>query len=221
MPSREERQNLIDFVAKAHSWYKAPLWPPTLTFYFFLDKYAGFSDYKVVDAEKTVVPAVRTSGGLNPSLMPTAEYRSRFGHLDYSREHPSASVIETSIVRSKGRETTLRVAERRGVPAEISGLGRVTVSGVISPLNIPNPGFLQRPPATALDWPEPSGGPTALEAIYTHCRARMESVGLGGADGALEPLLAPERNRQRTEMAKAIDRVCDFVEAARSDPGTS
>lgn len=220
MPSREQRRNLVDFVATAHSWYKAPVWPPTITFYFFLDKYAGFSDYRVLDAGKTIVPTERTTGEADPTLMPTTDYRRRFGHLDHTRDYPYPYVIETSIVRSKGRETILRAAERRGLPPEISELGRVTVSGVISPLNIPNPAFLQGRPGTVPDWPDESGGPAALAAIYLHCSARLESGG-GGADPDLEPLVAPERKRQLAEMAKAIDRVCEFIESARSDPKTS
>lgn len=228
LPSREERDHFVDFVANSHSWYKAPVWPPRIVFYFFVHKFAGFSDVKTVNAEKVIVPVPQLEPGPHHSMITTAEHQSRFGHLDHSHSQPpTAYVFETSVVKSNGRDTTLRGAERRGVPTEIVELGKTVASGVISPL-VNNLLFSDRwiESNAPSDWPEESGGPAVLEQFRTHARQRRQGSFAErsedperfkrDADAFVHDLLLPERNRQLAEMGKAIDRVCEFVEKART-----
>lgn len=42
LPTQKQRENFVDFVSHAHSWYKhVSPYPPGTRFYFFLNKYAG------------------------------------------------------------------------------------------------------------------------------------------------------------------------------------
>ena len=42
MPTQQQKENFVEYVSHAHSWYKhLPLYHPGWPFYFFLDKYAG------------------------------------------------------------------------------------------------------------------------------------------------------------------------------------
>src|SRR5918995_5505055 len=42
LPTQQQKENFVEYVSHAHSWYKhLPLYPPGAPFYFFIDKYAG------------------------------------------------------------------------------------------------------------------------------------------------------------------------------------
>lgn len=99
-------------------------------------------------------------------------------------------------------------------------------------------------PGREIHWPSESGGQTTLKRIFERCaemrtpecmKAKDERVAncIRGreacpssketidqsddpfVDPVLRDLLEPERVRQKTEMLKAIDRVCMLIDAAQ------
>lgn len=75
------------------------------------------------------------------------------------------------------------------------------------------------------DWPQESGGRAALEQIIRRCQTMKERTSLsertvrlecGRVDEVLYELLAPERQRQKTEIVKAVDRVCELTKQQRT-----
>jgi len=95
-PSPEQVKSFVDYVARAHSWYKhLPLIPPGTPFYFFLDPNAGCD--LVVKSGRTRY-CDRKEQGFHYSDIPTAEYRQRFGCLQYSADAGTSILVP----RSKG-----------------------------------------------------------------------------------------------------------------------
>jgi hypothetical protein len=80
-PSEQQISNFIDYVAAAHSWYKhLPLLPPGIDFYFFFDPNSGCD---LVIESGNAHYRERKKHGFHYSAIPTAEYRNRFGYLEY------------------------------------------------------------------------------------------------------------------------------------------
>lgn len=81
LPTQQQKQNFVEYVSHAHSWYKhLPLYPPGAPFYFFVDKYAGCD--RLVSRDGTAILNERTEH--RHSAYPTAEYRDLFGYLAFS-----------------------------------------------------------------------------------------------------------------------------------------
>src|SRR5262245_44499308 len=82
LPTQQQKQNFVEYLSHAHSWYKhLPMYPPGAPFYFFLDKYAGCD--RLVSNDGTAILKERTERGFHYSDYPTAKYRDLFGHLAY------------------------------------------------------------------------------------------------------------------------------------------
>ena len=104
-PSDTQISKFVDYVAGAHSWYKhLPLTPPGIPFHFFLDPYVGCD--LAVQGARTLYRE-RTEPGFHYSDLPTAEYRQRFGYLQYSANAGTSILVP----RAKG---TLVVSSARG-----------------------------------------------------------------------------------------------------------
>lgn len=113
-PSDAQIFGFIDYVAGAHSWYKhLPLIPPGILFHFFIDPNAGCD--LVVESGKTRYRE-RKEEGFHYSDLPTAEYRQRFGYLQYS-----ASAGTSILVR--GPKDVLVVSSARGPVSVVKGAG--------------------------------------------------------------------------------------------------
>ena len=79
--------------------------------------------------------------------------------------------------------------------------------------------------ARLTNWPEESGGRTTLEKIAARCRemedpatpksGRYTETGAYIEDQLLDHLVAPERERQKREIVRSIDRVCELIRVAR------
>src|SRR5580765_2392503 len=83
LPTPEQRRNFVDYVACAHSWYKhLPPFLPGAPFYFYIDRSAGCNC--VPQQDGSYVVAERQKQGFHYSDIPTAEYQTRFGFLNYS-----------------------------------------------------------------------------------------------------------------------------------------
>ena len=83
LPTQEQKENFVEYVSHAHSWYKhLPMDQPGAPFYFFIDKYAGYDRF--LQKDETAFLEARVTKGFHYSALPTAEYLARFGHLAYS-----------------------------------------------------------------------------------------------------------------------------------------
>lgn len=241
LPTQRHRENFADYVAHAHSWYKhlSP-YPPGAEFHFFIDPYAGRER-----KHGTPLVRDRTQQGFHYAQIPTHIYRSAFGYLAYWRssrnmvplvvpradEGPAVAPRDQIALMSGGNTLTY------GLPIEIFEAGATRLTGAIHLLSAANIWVWDedRRPAR-IDWPEESGGSATLDRIFERCREIRKSGYDWGqmrkrwppkpypsADGhaplvdqVLEELLAPERKRQLTEIASAIERVCRVIESGRS-----
>jgi hypothetical protein len=235
LPTEQQKQNFIEYVSHAHSWYKhLPLYPPGAPFYFFVDKYAACD--RLVSRDGTAVLKKRIKPGFHYSDYPTAEYRDLFGHLTYSCGY-GTKVIPLSkgpMVISHNDLTAVPGDDARmyRLPPEVIEAGVTHLTAVIHTHSAYNPLWLEYWPKDPpeIDWPEESGGRRALKKILSRAekvvrgsaRRKTSRINLpvtGGfnrVDAILYKLLSPERTRQYGEMMKAIDRVCELVAANRS-----
>jgi hypothetical protein len=240
LPTQEQRENFVDFVSHAHSWYKhiSP-YPPGTPFCFFLNKYAGYDR-----RHGTAEVAERTQQGFHYSAIPTNTYRAAFGCLDFTNRGKRVPLVDEGPVaapRDQVAGAPGKGALIYGLPVEILDAGTTRLTGVIHTLSAGCSWVWdddRRP--DRIDWPEESGGMRTLEQIIQRCRvistpgrtretmqAEMpwprkgypsSDSHLWLADPGLHELLVPERRRQQAEIRKAIDRVCELVEHVRDDP---
>jgi hypothetical protein len=235
LPTPQQKQNFVEYVSHAHSWYKhLPLYPPGAPFYFFIDKYAACD--RLVSQDGTAIIKERIESGFHYSDYPTAKYRDLFGHLAYSCGY-GTKVIALSkgpmvIPRSGSPAVPGNDARMYLLPSQVLEAGVTHLTAVIHNHSAYNPLWLEYWPKDPqeIDWPEESGGRRALEKILSRAEkvlrgsARMQTSrinlpairGLEIVDAVLYELFRPEQNRQYGEMMKAMDRVCELVAANRS-----
>jgi hypothetical protein len=202
LPTREQKENFVEYVSHAHSWYKhLPLCPPGVPFHFFIDKYAGWDRTTFSDGTWTFEE--RTEDGFHYSQIPTKSYRESFGHLGFSSEAGSTVLLIGQWPMVVPRDQTAGVPDYDslmcGLPAEIMGAGMARLTGVIHTLSAAGSG------EHATMEPRKRPLPTYPSSDrYISC-----------ADAVLYERLAPERRRQHDEIIKAIDRVCEIIQQAR------
>ena len=225
LPSTQQKSQFAEFLSTAHSWYKHL--PPNLPgqpFYFFIDKCARCDRH--LQENGTAVLADRRERGFHYSDIPTAEYRSRFGYLAFScSSGTSVFVAEWPQVYSRDKVAAIPGDDGKmnALPNEILEAGETQLTAII------HPGASCYPICNRLtDWPAESGGRIALEKIAARCRelqdpanpeSKLYTRSVGYTDPLLESLVAPERQRQKREIVRSIDRVCELIRArqARSD----
>ena len=234
LPTPQQKQNFVEYVSHAHSWYKhLPLYQPGVQFYFFIDKYAGCD--RLVSKDGTGILKERTEGGFHSNYS-TARYLDLFGHLAYCCGY-GTKVIPLSkgpmvIPRNDLAAVPGDDARMYRLPSEILQAGVTRLTAVIHTNSAFNPLWLRHVPKDTqeIDWPEESGGRLALEKILSRSEKvllgpramdplsiRLPGLGKGGpVDTILYELLTPERNRQYGEMMRAIDRVCELIAANRT-----
>jgi hypothetical protein len=232
LPTQQQKDNFVEYVSHARSWYKGSPYPPGIVVHVFLDWYAG-------GERKRGTPVVtdRTEGEVL-----TSTYRTAFGYLAFSCGSKNVVPLVVSlvnrgaVVRPSDKSTVVRGdnALVYGLPEEIFQAGEAKLTGAVHTLSAANLWVWDddRGP-DRIDWPQDSGGQGTLEKIFNRCREIRESAarreytesdrrppkGYPSSDGhvwladkILYELLAPERQRQRTEMMRAIDRVCEIIE---------
>ena len=242
LPTSEQRRNFVEYVSTAHSWYKhLPPFLPGEPFYFFLDKFSAWDLVALEDGAYAI--AEREQPGFHYSDIPTSEYRTRFGFLNYACAAGTAVIPLNHEARVIPRDKIVEIVREDGVPCclpqPILDAGRVEITSVIFPGNWdPRVGWHPEPRRKPY-WPSESGGQAILDKILKRsaevyrpewireagkreARAFELSKGLPGkermalsARARLDPILSdliePERLRQKTEMLKAIDRVCMLI----------
>jgi hypothetical protein len=220
LPTQEQRENFVDYVSHAHSWYKhLPLYLPGVPFYFFIDKYAGCD--RMLQEDGTAALRERIKRGFHYSDIPTGEYRSRFGHLAYSCGAGSTVLALGEGPIAMPRDETVAVpgddAEMYWLPPEILDAGQVRLTAVIHEHSVSFHFWDTRGLASldGIEWPRESGGQATLKEIWNRCRQVRLSGKPGFSDPVLRRLFQPERERQSAEIIRAIDRVCRIIEAAK------
>ena len=158
--------------------------------------------------------------GFHYSDLPTREYRSRFGYLAFScSAGMSVFVTKWPLVYSRDKVAAVPGDDGRmyGIPKEIVEAGETRLTAIIHPSSSARLVCRQ-----LTEWPEESGGRTTLEKIAARCREmddpaqRSTGVGVYIEDQLLENLVAPERQRQKREIIRSIDRVCELIRAGRT-----
>ena len=235
LPTEQQKQNFIEYVSHAHSWYKhLPLYPPGAPIYFFIDKYAACDRF--VSRDGTAIVKERPAQGFHYSDYSTAEYRDLFGHLTYcccyGRKVISLSRGPIVIPRDDLAAVPGEDARMYRLPPEIINASVTHVTAAIHTYSalfsywheIGLKDYQQ------VEWPEESGGKTGLDKIISRSQKLFEqpseivtlNIDLPAArkpavvDSVLYELLNPERTRQYAEMMKAINRVCDLIAVHRS-----
>jgi hypothetical protein len=236
LPTQQQKQNFVEYVSHAHSWYKhLPMDQPGVPFYFFIDKYAGYD--RLVQKDGTAFLQARVTKGFHYSALPTAEYLAQFGYLAFS-----CGFGKTVTLLSDGPV----VIPRDGIPAvpgddasmyrlptEIEEAGQTHLTAVIHSLtaqsyNLDNR-IIKENGSGPIDWPEESGGRHTIDKIILRCDVMRRTnpnwthVELNTprniffVDAGLYEILTPERLRQSGEMIKAMDRVCAVIGNARNN----
>lgn len=223
LPSTQQKTEFAEFVSTAHSWYKhLPRNVPGQPFYFFVDKFAGCDRQQSRDGRGSIVE--RTKQGFHYSALPTAEYRNRFGYLTFESS-AGTYVFVTTEPHVYARDAISAVLGNDGKlyrpPKEILEISETRLTAILHPLAscywVCN---------SLTNWPEESGGQIALEKIHARCREmqdptnpewKMMTRRVGYADPILENLTAAERRRQKHEIVRSIDRVCELISQARDN----
>ncbi len=223
LPSTQQKSEFAEFVSAAHSWYKhLPANVPGQPFYFFLDKYAGCD--RRLQPNGTAVLVGRSEQGFHYSDIPTAEYRSRFGYLAFSCSSGTVVfVTKWPLVYSRDKVAAVPGDDGKmyGLPKEILEMGETQLTAIIHPSSSARLVCSQ-----LTNWPEESGGRTTLEKIAARCREMQDAAnpkserftqsGVYIEDQLLDNLVAPERQRQKREIVRSIDRVCELIRAGRA-----
>ena len=86
-PSAGQVRNFVDYVCQAHSWYKhLPLTLPGILFFFYLDPNAGCDLLLLPRGRAKYRERTESTQRFHYSWQPTAQYRQRFGYLEYFTE---------------------------------------------------------------------------------------------------------------------------------------
>jgi hypothetical protein len=234
LPTRRQRENFVEYVSQARSWYHCSPYPPEMiSVHFFLDKHAGC-------ARKHGTPVVtpRTERGIA-----TDAYRAAFGYLAFDASANTVPLVVPLVGKRAGVPVpaTATVSGGNvlvyGLPDEIFAAGEARLTGAVHPLSAANFWVWdenRRP--DRIDWPQESGGPDTLEQIFNRCKQIRESrtweevprtdfhrgshawssLYLNVGDRVLHELLAPERQRQHARMIDAIDQVCELIQTLRA-----
>lgn len=231
IPTTLQRLNFVEYVTTAHSWYKhLPRYLPGAPFYIFINRFAGcrWQAGWFVEKEK---PEEHYSD------LATAEYRARFGFLSYCAcDDEGIRLLECQRTAGLWEELAANLgalAQLSAVPQPVLQAGLVRLTAAIHPLSQSYDYWDAFSTGAQVNWPDESGGGTTLKRLCECCaemrkpeynleenrKKREEALNhlklkgeIGdmdswGIDPVLHELLEPERERQKNEMLKAIDRV--------------
>ena len=239
IPSALQRANFVEYITTAHSWYKhLPRYLPGAPFYLFIDRFAGcgwqagfFVEKKERGEHYSDVTTAehRTRFGFLSYCPDFAAIRLLEG------ERPEGSWDE--LVAELGK-----YAQLSAMPRPILEAGRVEITAVIHPLSHSDHYWIPRNSQILpkVHWPSESGGETTLAKLFERCtemrqpgfkreenhkpcgetlelrKAKGNTIAYyySRADPVLHELLEPERERQKNEMLKAIDRNCKLIHEA-------
>jgi hypothetical protein len=242
-PTDLQIRQFADFVSGAHSWYKhIQLLPPGLPFQFYIDP--GASMDLEMQTGGALVAAERMARGFHYSTLATAQYRMRFGYLTYV-QHVGVvlaknGILVKPVVHPDCLVFDQQAAKKRLVPVDVYEAGQSLASGLIHPICAdPRALFWAQVLHRESDLRPRNGDSTALELIRARCldvitRVRAAQLAaIRDSDGQQDALLKAaerdarvvaaleqERERQRSGMIAAMQRVTKIAYAVRGREGT-
>jgi len=214
LPTSEQRRNFVEYVSTAHSWYKhLPHYLPGEPFYFYLDRFSAWSLVALEDGSYEI--AEREEQGFHYSDIPTSEYRTRFGFLNYSCAAGTAVFPLNHEAMVIPRDKVVEIVREDGVPCclpqPILEAGRVEITSVVFPTNWdPRVGRRTEPPRKP-HWPSESGGQVTLDKILKRSAELQSPERIREAD---------EREARAFELSKGLppkERIA-LWKRARLDP---
>lgn len=207
-PSQMEA--FADYVCAAHSWYKhLPYLLPGVRCVFFLNPCVMMEEMPPRFGDRRRFrPYVSGESLFHYSSMPTAEYRQRFGCLDYyigddecaipiPMNQPRRGVVEARLFQP---------------PGAIGASCATEVTAVIHPLTARAWCWRRFLPedADGSCWPSQSGGRERFDQIVACCREDEKdtmNAGAAAVEVRLTELLRSERERQMLGMIVAMKRL--------------
>lgn len=224
LPTRQQREGFAEFVAHAHSWYKhLPYAHPGAPFCFFIDKFAGCDRVAMWDGSLRVKE--RTENGFHYSDIPTEEYRARFGYLAYSCESGTTVLAPSDRSMVLPRDKIVGVlgddAWMYALPSEILELGIV---GLTAAIHTASAGYPFWVPSSFPAGTDDDKIRLVMERCHTMVDPRFKHIprtylGASCVDPELYDLVVAEQQRQRGEIVRTIDQVCDFIATRRPASG--
>lgn len=222
-PTLVQMQQFAEFISHAHSWYKGlALFPPGTAIQVFLDPAGGMQLERSSEGDVEALP--RTEWGFHYSLLPTNEYRERFGYLGFSRTSIAKAWRDGNLhIGSDGCYYDPNLRQLQHLPPEVLEAGRAFISGIIHTLGA-NPWlFMIHSRNVPPDFPrdtlaqirkrcsELEEDPTKTERLELSDLRASKDFCLTQVDYPLYQILEPERQRQRTGLVNAMTRVIDIV----------
>ena len=193
LPTDKQQESFVQYVARAHDWYKdLPMLLPGTTFFFYLNPLAGYQETFTSHHGSVFEPRYLKESERN--RIATWDCRERFGYLDYADGHRSIAFDRFC-----------------DLPAAVLLAGAVDLTAVVHPATSISTkwGRVLKKPKQDLVWPEESGGLAILEQVLACCKMTHQGIiDVQLSADLLHKLLAPERARQYQGMIKAIQRVC-------------
>lgn len=215
IPSAEQIRAFSIYVSQAHSWYKhLPPLDPGTSFTFWLDPNAGCITEIQGDGQRKPVPLLPADARYHYSLLPTHEYRRRFGYLSFNRSLASVRLAPGASFEMASVAAARSTFEQRDLPPELLAVATVSLTGIIHPnsLHPLNPYF---------------------EILCEAINALPEGADLGALDRVkllnLSPdpseqdvieALGAEHARQRAKLNAAVTAacaVCDQLQMTNQD----
>lgn len=237
-PTSDQLMAFAAYASEAKSWYKhLPLWPPGEPFYLFLDPCAGLD--RIIDGAggATYLRRTDTTPQFHHTWMTTDDYRARYGRLAFACSAGSQLLLPISVsLPEDGREVsglldnnrsraTIHLAEKLEfqLPDEVLDAGMVRITAAIHPLASRAWVWLRSndDDAQQVTWPADSGGATTAARIMERSRTIAAQATassspesrrrLDEVDADLDALVAPQRQRLRQAMIRAMQAVTALV----------
>jgi len=133
-PVSQQIRDFAEHVSTMHSWYKhLPFDGPGAPFVFYLDRYAGL--HRVATPAGWSFLALEKPACFHYSMVPTTEYRRRFGYLQVSQaSSPSFEIGSAREQRSFAGAPLLWVdGGECGLPAAVAAAGTAHLRATIHP----------------------------------------------------------------------------------------
>lgn len=224
-PSEGQIGAFVRYFQTQHSWYKhLPLTPPGAEFFVFLDPGAGMLIHRDAAGRATLRNVDAGDQLFHYSMLPTAQYKERFGLLNARNEQAPGFELHAGDGTSDAYVSgpgILVDGVLRALPQEIREAGRVELTALIHP-NASASWLWEESLGThagdempidetrlySLRWPDETGGRRTLDAI-----ARALRLGYEERREALRAACQPEQLRQaailRQACKAAVQRVCE------------
>jgi hypothetical protein len=217
-PSEAQIDAYVEYLAGKHSWYKhLPLLLPGTIFTLFINPLAGMIQGNEGNGPLRWMEVGSTEECFHYSMMPTVEYRSRFGHFGYGASAaPQFGLHGARTRRDYGAERRVfdTADGERALPIEICEAGSVEVTGVMHQIASSHwlwerlfAGESRHGPAKEGAWPGRSGGAATLEELVAIATNPKRPY---GQDEDIQTLIDPERQAQLSDLRAAARRVVDL-----------